>query len=81
MSDSISIRMRILEVVIPQATRVGITSPKTLIDSCTVFEEYVLGSQREEMKPDSSTPRKTRRPRNETTEPTPSETPDPALGG
>lgn len=42
MQDS-EIRLRIVEAVIGQATKVGVFDPTGLIDSCTQLEKYVVG--------------------------------------
>ena len=36
------IRLRLVEVVVGQATRVGLFDPVGLIDTCTKLENYVL---------------------------------------
>ena len=56
------IRLRILEQMIPKAAQVGITKPEMIIESCSQFEKYVLGSDEGE---DSLTskPRRRRGPR------------------
>ena len=37
------VRLRIVEAVIGQATKVGLFAPSQLIESCTQLEKYVLG--------------------------------------
>jgi len=39
------VRLRIVECVISQATRVGLFDPVGLIESCTKLENYVLDSK------------------------------------
>lgn len=60
--DKVEVRMRIVEVLVPQATRVGIEQPEYLIKACTQLEEYVLDLKNDEKQPDSSIHRKTNRP-------------------
>lgn len=61
--DDREIRLRIVEVVVPQATRHAIEKSQ-IVDICTQLENYVLGLMHGEELPDSP-PRKTSRPRKE----------------
>ena len=45
MADIQNVRLRILEAVLPQATRVGLGEPNHIVDICTRLEKYVLDSQ------------------------------------
>jgi len=63
------IRLRIVEAVIPQATRVGLVDPSAILDTCFKIEEYVLNSKgKDEEVPASSPRRRGRKPRNGTTD-------------
>lgn len=44
MDDLHEIRLRILEAVLPQATRVGLGEPDHIVKTCTQLEKYVLDS-------------------------------------
>lgn len=52
------VRLRLVEVVLGQATRVGLFEPEKLVATCTQLEKYVLGLPQVEEAP-TSTPRKT----------------------
>jgi len=39
--ETVDIRLRILEAVIPQATRLGMAKPEQIVDIAKVIEEYV----------------------------------------
>jgi hypothetical protein len=43
--DSIEVRMRIVEAVLPQASRVGLIDSEIIVKTCTVLENYVLKSE------------------------------------
>lgn len=60
--DQSEVRLRILEVLIPQATRVGIQEPEYLVNTCKTLEKYVLESKSGESKSDSPPKRKPGRP-------------------
>jgi len=75
------VRMELLKVIIPQASRVGISEPQHIIKSCLQFEEYVLGfSESSGEVPDSPPKRKGGRPKR-TTDKTLSLESDPAHSG
>lgn len=57
------IRLRILEVILPTASRYGIDNPDGIVNTCRVFENYVVDSQAGEDSPDSPGKRKPGRPR------------------
>lgn len=57
------VRLRILEALIPQATRVGIQEPEYIVNTCKVLENYVLESKLGENTSDSPPKRKPGRPR------------------
>jgi len=61
--DLSEVRLRILETVIPQATRVGIQEPEYLVNTCKTLEKYVLESKSGESTSDSPTKKKPGRPR------------------
>jgi len=42
--DNSTIRLELMKVLIPQAARNAILDPDMLIEKCTSFERYVLGS-------------------------------------
>lgn len=80
--DEREVRMRIVEVMVPKASQVGIMNPQVIIDSCAKLENYVLQSHEGETQPDSPQPKKRGRPRKETTEIPPFLGPsDPTHGG
>jgi hypothetical protein len=58
----IQVRLKLLEIVIPQASKVGITEPSLLIHTCTELEKYVLDSKQSEKSPDSQAKRPVGRP-------------------
>jgi hypothetical protein len=63
MADDHEIRLRILEAVLPQATRVGLEEPDQIVKVCTRLEKYVLDSaQIGEKLSDSPTKRPPGRP-------------------
>ena len=62
------LRLELLKLMIPQASRVGISEPTHIIKSCLQFEEYVLGSDTKDELPDSSPKRKGGRPKRTTDE-------------
>lgn len=57
-------RLEILKLLVPNASRQGITDPTLIIECCSKLEEYVLGLKQAEDLPDSA-PRKSSRPRKE----------------
>lgn len=66
-------RLKILEIVLPTATRVGINKPENIIEICSHFENYVLGSDnREEESASQPRTRKKRSLKKATEEPVPS---------
>lgn len=75
------IRLKILEIVVPTATMAGINKPENIINICSHFEKYVIGSPKSEEKSASQPQiRKKRSSRKATEEPTPSFL-DPAHSG
>ena len=56
------IRLRIVECVINQATKVGLFDPTGLIDSCAQLEKYVLDSRPVEELPAPTTRKTLHRP-------------------
>jgi hypothetical protein len=78
--DDREIRLRILEAVMPQATRVGLSDPPMMIKTCTMFEQYVLDFKEGEKLSDSPPKRKTGRPAKGTENDLPSFL-DPTHGG
>lgn len=63
MSSNTEIRLKILSMVIPQATRVSIQEPEYIIDTCKKLENYVLESKNGEKSSDSPPKRKPGRPK------------------
>ena len=61
-----NLRLELLKLLIPQASKVGISEPTHIIKSCLQFEEYVLGSSMTGEVPDSPTKRKGGRPKRTT---------------
>lgn len=61
--DNIEVRLRIVEVILPTASRYGMDHPDQIVDTCRAFEKYVLESHADEVSPDSSIKRKPGRPR------------------
>lgn len=62
----VEVRLEIIKVLIPTASRMGVTDPANLIDSCRKLEQYVIESQPlVEGQPDSTGKRSTGRPRKE----------------
>ncbi len=43
--DDSEIRLRIVEAVMPQASRVALTDSEIIVKTCTVLENYVLKSK------------------------------------
>lgn len=78
MLDFQNIRLEILKSVIPQASKVGMTEPKYIVETCLHFEKYVLGSDNNGEVPDSPPKRKGGRPKR-TTDKTLSLELDPAI--
>lgn len=74
------IRLRIVEAMIPQASRVGVTDPTAIIESCAQLEKYVLDSLKREELP-TSQPRKILTRPEKTTEKVLPGFLDPARGG
>ena len=74
------IRLKVLEMTIPTASRYGIDHPELIVDKCRIFENYVLESQTDEVS-DSSSKRKPGRPRKEKTENDVPDFLDPTRGG
>lgn len=64
--DKAQARLAILGVVVPQASRVSITDPKVLIETCRTLEEYVLDSDKGENLPESPPKRVAGRPKRTT---------------
>lgn len=52
--DNEEIRLRIVEVVVPQATRVGMMNPQNIQDTCSHLENYVIGSASQGDEPKTS---------------------------
>jgi len=57
------LRLRIAEVVIPQASRVGITEPSYIVKTCKEIEKYVIGRENSSELLDSQPKRKGRKPK------------------
>lgn len=64
--DKVQVRLALLGMVVPQASRVSITDPTTIIETCTTLEKYVLDSIKGENLPDSPTKRAPGRPKRTT---------------
>ena len=64
--DKSALRLELLKVLIPQATRVGIIEPEHTIESCRKLERYVLDCDQDENLSDSSPKRKPGRPKRTT---------------
>lgn len=62
------IRLRIAEVVIPQATRVGIVEPEHIVKTCKEIEKYVIGNVETGEQPDSPPVRRGRKPKRTTSD-------------
>lgn len=60
--NDVEVRLRIIEVILPTASRYGMDNPEQIVTTCRTFENYVLQSQADET-PDSSGKRKPGRPR------------------
>ena len=58
--DNKEIRMRIVEAVIPQATRVGLTDAKIISSACEKLEDYVINGVKVE-KPEAVEPPATKK--------------------
>jgi hypothetical protein len=56
------IRLRVVEAVIGQATKVGLFDPVGLIESCTKLEKYVIGLPPAEEVPTPATRKTLTRP-------------------
>jgi hypothetical protein len=80
MSDA-AVRLELLKVLIPQASKYGLTEPKIMIETCTQLENYVLDSKHGESQPDSPTTRRMGRPRKGQVETDSGSTTDPTHGG
>lgn len=78
--DNSQTRLALLAMVIPQASRVSITDPKLIIETCTTLEEYVLDSKKGENLPESPPKRAPGRPKRTTYDDTVSKS-DPTHGG
>jgi len=75
------IRLKILEIVLPNASKVGISKPENIIEICSHFEKYVIGFQQcEEKSASQPQTRQKRSSKKATEEPTPSFL-DPAHSG
>lgn len=75
------IRLKILEIVLPVSTRVGINRPESVVEICSQFEKYVIGFPKSEEKSASQPQTRQKRSSKKTTEePTPSFL-DPAYSG
>ncbi len=61
--DDNEIRLRIVEAVIPQASRVALTDSEIITKTCTELEKYVLKSKTSERKSNSQPKRVTTKPR------------------
>lgn len=58
------IRLRIVEAVLPAATKVGLNEPEHIVKTCSNLENYVLGLGKQgEKQPVSSPRREKKRPR------------------
>jgi hypothetical protein len=78
--DKTQVRLSILSMVIPQASRVSITDPAHIIKTCTDLEKYVLDSEKGENLSDSPAKRAPGRPKR-TTEHDAVSSSDPTHGG
>lgn len=78
--DKTQIRLALLGMVLPQASRVSMTDPKLIIETCTTLEDYVLDSKKGEKLPDSPPKRAPGRPKR-TTETSAVSHSDPTHGG
>jgi len=61
--DDNEIRLRIVEAVIPQASRVALTDSEIITKTCTELEKYVLKSKTSERKSNSQPKKVTAKPR------------------
>lgn len=59
--DKQTARIDILKILLPQASRIGISEPERTIEICKKFENYVFSEEGEEV-PASPTRQKTGRP-------------------
>lgn len=50
------IKLRILEVVVPHCSKVGITKSENVIETCSQFEKYVLSSKQCEIGDEPESP-------------------------
>lgn len=66
-----TVRLELLKLVVPQATRVGLSEPQQIIDSCAQLEKYVLDFDEGEKLPNSPTRRTLTRPKRTTDDSTP----------
>jgi len=65
MDDRTEVRLRILAMLIPAASRHGISDPEEIIKSATGFEKYVVESDPDVTTPDTSNRTKLTLPRKE----------------
>lgn len=65
MDERIEVRLRILGMLIPTASRHGISDPEEIIKSATGFEKYVVESVSDVTTPDTSNRSKLTLPRKE----------------
>lgn len=72
------LRLELLKLVVPQATRVSLSEPEYIVKACTHLEQYVLDFNEGEKLPDSPPKRTPSRPKRTTendaigsTDPTP----------
>ena len=56
------IRLRLVELVVNQATRVGLSNAPGLLETCTQLEKYVVGSPPVEDEPTPTTRKTLNRP-------------------
>lgn len=78
--DEREVRLRIVEAVLPQASRVAMQDPASIINTCSNLEHYVLDLKKGENLPDSPPKRKPGRPAKGTANDLPSFL-DPTHGG
>ena len=60
------LRIKILSIVVPQATRVGMTEPEHIVKTCSFLEKYVLDSDKVEEQSNSTPVKKMGRPKRTT---------------
>ena len=65
MDERTEVRLRILGMLIPAASRHGITNPAEIIESATGFEKYVVASDPVVSEPDTTNRTKLTLPRKE----------------